>query len=184
MEKLEFVSLDGFHFPLIHQWFNKPHVQAFYSLREWTFEEVHKKLMPYVQGEKQMKCFMIYYGEHPIGYIQSYPIKEHPWENQDLPDEVIQEAAGMDLFIGEEEYVGRGLGCEVVNQFLERQIWPSYRYCLADPDIRNEVSVRLFQKCGFIEHKQIGSKDALQRITSLRLFIKEKFESKMIGDLI
>jgi aminoglycoside 6'-N-acetyltransferase len=176
MEKLEFVSLDESHFPLIHQWFNKPHVQAFYSLRAWTFEEVHKKLMPYVHGEKQMKSFIIYHGEHPVGYIQSYPIKDHPWKNQDLSDEVIQEAAGIDLFIGEEGHVGKGFGCEVINRFLEKYIWPSYRYCLADPDMRNEISVRLFRKCGFIEHKQILSKDALQRSVSLQLFIKERFD--------
>jgi aminoglycoside 6'-N-acetyltransferase len=176
MENLQFVSLDESHFLLIHQWFNKPHVQSFYSLRSWTFEEVHKKLMLYLQGEKQMKCFIIYYEERPVGYIQSYPIKEHPWENQDLSDEVIQKAAGIDLFIGEEGYLGKGLGREIINQFLEKYIWPFYRYCLADPDIRNETSIRLFRKCRFIEHKQILSKDALHRSVSLQMFIKERFD--------
>lgn len=174
MEKIQFASLNESHFTLIHQWFNKPHVQAFYSLRSWTYDEVRKKLMPNLQGEKGMKCFIIYHGKHPVGYIQSYPIKGHPWEDQDLSDEVVQEAAGIDLFIGEEGYLGKGLGCEIINRFLEECIWPFYRYCLADPDVRNEASVRLFHKCEFIEHKQILSKDALKRNVTLQLFIKKK----------
>jgi aminoglycoside 6'-N-acetyltransferase len=133
--------------------------------------------MPYVQGQKQIKCYIIFHNEHPIGYIQSYSLKDYPWENQDLDTKVIQEAAGIDLFIGEERCVGKGLGSEIINRFLEKYIWPSYRYCLADPDIRNEISLRLFQKCGFTEHKQILSKDALQRKVSLQLVIKERFPS-------
>ncbi len=174
MEKINFESLNESHFVLIHQWFNKPHIQAFYSLRSWTLEEVRKKLIPYLQGEKQMKCFVIYQGKHPVGYIQSYPIQEHPWENQDLSDEVIREAAGIDLFIGEEEYLGKRLGCKIINSFLGKYIWPFYRYCLADPDIRNEASLRLFQKCGFVAHKLIFSKDALQRSVTLQLLIKKR----------
>ena len=130
--------------------------------------------MPYLQGEKQMKCFVIYQGKRPVGYIQSYPIQEHPWENQDLSDEVIREAAGIDLFIGEEKYLGKGLGCKMINSFLEKYIWPFYRYCLVDPDIRNEASLHLFQKCGFEEHKLIFSKDALKRSVTLQLLIKKR----------
>jgi aminoglycoside 6'-N-acetyltransferase len=173
MQEIQFIPLHPSHFSIVHQWFNKPHVQAFYSLRSWTIEEVYKKLMPYVQNEKQIKSFIIYNKQFPIGYIQSYPVKDHPWENQDLPDSIIQKAAGLDLFIGEESCLGKGLGCIIINRLIEEQIWPSYQYCLADPDIRNRSSIRLFHQCRFVEHKQIIAKDALNRPVSLQLFIKE-----------
>ncbi len=172
--KISFELLNESHFALIYRWFNEPHVQAFYSLRSWTFEEVCKKLTPYVQSEKQMRSFIIYLGKDPMGYIQSYPIKDHPWECQDLSNEIIQEAAGFDLFIGEKEHLGKGLGCQIIDCFLEEHIWSYYRYCLADPDIQNTASMRLFQKCGFIKHKKIASKDALKRNVTLQLFIKER----------
>lgn len=79
-EKIQFASLNESHFTLIHQWFNKPHVQAFYSLRSWTYDEVRKKLKPNLQGEKGMKCFIIYHGKHPVGYIQSYPTQTNPFQ--------------------------------------------------------------------------------------------------------
>jgi RimJ/RimL family protein N-acetyltransferase len=43
-----------------------------------------------------------------------------------------------------------------------------------DPDIRNEASMRLFQKCGFIEHKQIDTKDALKQPVTLQLLMKKR----------
>jgi aminoglycoside 6'-N-acetyltransferase len=174
MEGLSFESLNPSHFQAIHGWFNTPHVQKFYSLRSWTFEEVQKKLLPCVQGAKHMKCFVIFHSKQPIGYIQSYPLKDHPWEDQDLPHEILENAAGIDLFIGEESFLGKGMGHMAVTRFLETWIWPFYQYCLADPDIQNKASIRLFQKSGFSKHKQIMSKDALQRPVILQLFIKNR----------
>jgi aminoglycoside 6'-N-acetyltransferase len=109
-----------------------------------------------------------------VGYIQSYPLKNNPWEGQDLPEKIILDAAGFDLFLGDANVLRKGLGYQVVNLFLEKYIWPHYRYCLTDPDVRNEASIRLFQKCGFIEHKKIPYLDALKQRTQLQLFIKKR----------
>jgi RimJ/RimL family protein N-acetyltransferase len=170
---IQFKPLNESHFDLMLRWFNKPHVQAFYSLRTWTYEEVCKKLEPHVRGEKQISGFIIYLEDCPIGYIQSCPIKYHPWENQDISEEIIQEAAGFDVFIGEEDYLNQGLGKQIIECFLKEHIWPHYQYCFVDPDIRNEASLRLFQKCGFIEHKQIDSQDTLKRSVTLKLLMKK-----------
>jgi aminoglycoside 6'-N-acetyltransferase len=169
-----FEPLTEKYFSLIHDWFNAPHIQAFYSLRDWTVEEVRQKLTLYIRGMGDMKCYIISFDKTPIGYVQCYPVNKHPWDNQDLTDEIIQDSAGIDLFIGEKEFIGKGLGCQILDTFLKRHIWPYYRYCLADPDIRNEVSMCLFKKCGFREHQQINCKDALQRPVTLQLFIKER----------
>lgn len=174
MPKISFTPLSEEHFPLIHAWFNEPHVQAFYSLRTWTLEEVRQKLTPYLQGVEGLKCYIALIDQIPIGYVQCYPVKKHPWDNQDLPDEIIQNSAGLDLFIGEKKFIAKGFGRRILDAFLTSHIWPYYRYCLVDPDIRNEASIRLFSKCGFKEHQQISSKDALQRPVSLKLFIKER----------
>lgn len=171
---IRFVPLEEVHFSLIHQWFNNPHVQAFYSLRSWTLEDVAKKLMPHIRHEKQIHGFIIFVNTIPVGYVQYCPVKDHPWEDQELPENIAQEAAGMDLFIGEEKYLGKGLGQEIVLCFLENYIWPYYQYCIVDPDVRNESSIRLFQKCGFIKHKVISTADALKRRVQLQLFIKKK----------
>lgn len=174
MSKIHFEPLNEEHFKLILHWFNKSHVREFYSLRTWTFEEVYKKLKPYVLGEAKISGFIICLEDHPIGYIQSYSIKDHPWENQDLSEEIIQQAAGFDLFIGEEAYLKKGIGGQVIECFLREHIWPTYQYCFVDPDIRNEASIRLFQKDGFIEQKQIHSQNALKQSVTLILLMKKR----------
>ena len=137
-------------------------------------EEVCQKLIPCIQGVGDMKCYVIFIDKTAIGYVQCYPVKKHPWDNLDLPEEVIQDSAGLDFFIGEKKLIGQGLGCQILDAFLKSHIWPHYRFCLADPDICNEISMRLFRKCGFKEHQLINSKDALQYPVSLQLFIKER----------
>ena len=69
---IQFKPLNESHFDLMLRWFNKPHVQVFYSLKTWTYEKVYKKLEPYVRKEKQISSFIIYLENHPIGYIQSW----------------------------------------------------------------------------------------------------------------
>jgi len=172
--KISFIPLHEKHFSLILKWFNTPHVQIFYSLRNWNIEEVRQKLTPYIQGVGGMECYIISIDKTPIGYVQCYPVKEHPWDNQNLVEEVLQNSAGIDLFIGEEEFIGKGLSCQILEAFLKNYVWTRYKYCLVDPDIRNETSIQLFKKCGFNKHQQINSKDALNRPVTLQLFIQER----------
>lgn len=172
--KICFALLREEHFALIHTWFNEPHVQSFYSLRAWTFEEVSQKLNPYIQGLGGIECYIISIDKVDIGYIQCYPVKEHPWDNQNLVEELIQNSAGVDLFIGEKKFIGKGLGHQILKDFLKNHIWNRYKYCFADPDIRNTVSIRLFEKCGFNKYQQIITKDALNRPSTLQLLIQER----------
>lgn len=172
--RISFTPLCEEHFALIHTWFNEPHVKSFYSLRTWTIDEVRQKLTPYIQGVGGMECYIISIDKTPVGYIQCYPVKEHPWDNQNLVEEVIQNSAGMDFFIGEKKFIGKGLGYQILEAFLKNYIWTRYKYCLVDPDIRNDISLRLFKKCGFHKHQEIRSKDALNRLVTLQLCIQQR----------
>ncbi len=169
MKKFTFHPITYEDIPLIHRWFNTPHVQAFFSLREWSEEEVLKKLQPVLEKERSVFAFIIYMGKKPVGYIQYCPIEEHPWPDQEIREEVSKTAAGLDLFLGEAEMIGKGLGSQIVLAFLEKEIWPKYSWCFADPDERNSASKRMFQKCGFEFHKNIASEDALKRPVTLSL---------------
>lgn len=158
--------------PLMHKWFNMQHVQSFYSLREWSEEEVLRKLSPDIKGEKPVYGFIVYDQDLPIGYIQYYRLVDYPWEEQDFSKEVREQAAGIDLFIGDPSYVGKGVGSKMVNAFLKERIEPFFHYCVADPDERNQASVRMFEKCGFVAHKLVATKDALGKPVRLQLMMK------------
>ena len=44
--KIHFKKLESSDIRLLYAWFNKPHVQTFYSLRDWSFDEVLQKMQP------------------------------------------------------------------------------------------------------------------------------------------
>jgi RimJ/RimL family protein N-acetyltransferase len=152
--------------PLMHRWFNEPHVQEFYSLRSWTMEEVRQKLAPILSGEKKVKGELIVIDGVPVGYLQSYPVSEHPWPGQDLPEGFVEKAIGLDLFIGEKEHVGKGYGSQAVRQFISK-----FPYCVVDPDEKNQASICLFERCGFHFHKEIEMKNPLGKRVKLMLMI-------------
>jgi len=172
--ELQFIKLKLEHISLIHKWFNLPHVKEFYSLRSWSEDEVLKKLQPYIFGEKPVYPFLVLGKGTPIAYVQYYPIKYFPWPKQDLPESIIQEGAGMDLFIGEAEFLGKGYGGQIIKQFLDKIIWPHFSYCVVDPDVENSKALKCYKKLGFKDHKIIESENALHKKVKLNLMVMLK----------
>ena len=60
--------------------------------------------------------------DSPIGYIQYYKVKDYPWDNQNLKEDIVKQAAGFDMFIGDETKIGKGLGSKLVSDFLNQFI--------------------------------------------------------------
>lgn len=157
--------------PLMLQWFNTPHVQEFYSLRPWTENEVLAKLTPYILGDKPVSGFIVLLNGNPVGYVQSYPVRDYPWPNQNLAEEIVTRAMGMDLFIGNERLSGKGLGQHIIRTFLDTHVCPTYQYCIVDPDIRNVRAIKCYEKLGFKPHQIIDTEDALQHPVKLMLMV-------------
>lgn len=155
----------------MHQWFNMPHVQRFYSLRPWTEIEVLEKLKPYILGDKPVTGFVILIDDTPIGYLQSYKVCDYPWPKQNLSQEIIDSAIGMDLFIGNNSMIGKGLGSKVIQEFIHSKVWPEFQYCIVDPDVENKAAIRCYERLKFKEHVLIETVDALERPTKLKLMM-------------
>jgi GrpB-like predicted nucleotidyltransferase (UPF0157 family) len=170
---ITFTSLSKVDFPLVYNWFNEPHVQEFYSLRSWTLDEVTKKLAPYIDGSKKVNGFICHIDKKAIGYIQYYNLADYPIPDQDIAQDVVIKAAGIDFFIGDKGFLKKGLAGIILEEFLHQQIWPHYQYCIVDPDIRNQRSIDFFAKHGFKKHKIIVTKDVLQREVKLQLMIRK-----------
>lgn len=171
MHTITFRALEFSDIPLMHIWFNTAHVQQFYSLRTWTENEVLEKLSPYILGDKPVSGFIILFNDTPIGYVQSYKVSDYPWPKQHLSQAIIDNAAGMDLFIGNSENIGKGLGSQIILTFIKHKLWPRFQYCIVDPDLKNQAAIRCYEKIGFNEHKIIETVDALEQPTQLKLMI-------------
>ncbi len=168
---IEFKPLDFSDIPIMHQWFNMPHVQAFYSLRAWSEKEVFDKLIPYIKGEKPVIGLIAFVNQKPIGYVQYYKVVDYPWPAQDLSQDIINNAAGMDILIGEKSMIGRGIGQLIINEFLQAYIWPKFNYCIVDPSTKHKSAIRCYHRSGFKKHKVIKTKDAMGCAEKVQLMI-------------
>ena len=171
---LRFEFLEPKHFPHLLKFFNEPHVQAFFSLRTWTMEDIQNKYSERVleNNKSSIRSWMIYLDQTPIGFIQDYPVKAHPWPDQDFMTDFIDRACGLDFLMGEKTFLGKKIGTLVFKRFCEDHL-KNYEFLVVDPDIRNQTGINFFSALGFEKNKIIRSRDALGRDQKYQLMVKQ-----------
>ena len=141
---------------LMHRWLNAPHVARWWYDEGASDREVKENSLPRIEGRETVEPFVILHGEKPIGYIQSYPISDGDDEEYArLVD--VEKSAGVDLFIGEAEYLYRGFGQRVLRRFLAEHVFsdPGISVCVIGPEPKNVAAIRAYEKAGFRPFKTI-----------------------------
>lgn len=141
--------------PLMHRWLNTAHVQQWWDSGAVTMDEVVAKYGPRIRGEQPTDPYLILYEAQSIGYIQTYRIADYHVHAQNI--ELNEDAAGLDLFIGEVAFVGKGLGSHVVARFVREVIFSRGPFVsvMLDPEPANQVAIRTYEKAGFRHVKTI-----------------------------
>ncbi|HEX2910156.1 MAG TPA: GNAT family N-acetyltransferase [Chloroflexia bacterium] len=176
--RINFQKLSLSDLPLMHQWLNTPFVYEWYGGHPETFENIVQEYTPYIEGREPNDSFLIMYDTIPIGYIQTYKIRDYPeWWQAVQPTE---EAAGVDLFIGHPDYIHQGLGGFLLNKFLREIVFapPEIESCIIDPATANKVAIKAYEKAGFrywktimdIEEDNPDPESHLMRVTRAELF--------------
>ena len=159
-EKLEFNPLKETDFPLLATWMNRPHMKSWWAEgKSWSQEDIAQKYKTYIEGykikeglKKPIHAFIISLDQKPIGYVQYYDA--HDFERKygyikaivpDLPDD----SAALDFYIGEPDFIGKGLGVKILDVFIKKHIWPRFQACFVDPDTENESAIKMYTKAGF-----------------------------------
>ncbi len=133
---------------LVHDWLGREHVRRWWG-DPGSRADVVEHYLPAIEGRDPTDLYAVVVDERPVGLVQTYLVRDYPLHAAlvDAGDE----AAGLDLFIGDEVLVGRGLGSEVIRAFVDEVVFAraATRSCVADPDVRNIASIRSFEKAGF-----------------------------------
>lgn len=134
-------------YALLSRWLSDPRVLEFYEGRDnpFPFERVRDKYAPRVLSDEGVTPCIMVFECRPVGYLQYYAAD---------PDEYSFEGSGniwaLDLFIGEPDYWGRGIGTRFVRLLLaylfEQQ---GATWVIIDPHVDNERAVRSYEKAGF-----------------------------------
>jgi aminoglycoside 6'-N-acetyltransferase len=135
---IEFAPLTEDDLPLLREWLEREHV------RLWWREPIEDELTQDRSGR-----YVIVVDGRPVGMIQTYLVADHPdWEAVVGAEPGL---AGVDLLVGEEDAVGRGIGPQALAAFAEEVVFarPGTRACVATVEEPNRRSWRAFEKAGF-----------------------------------
>jgi len=161
MERISFLELREIDFNLLYKWYNTDFVNKWYGKekREWTYKEIENKYIPYIQGQKPTDSYIILYNDIKIGYIQTYLIKNYPEYNALVKAD--DDSAGIDLFIGEKEYIHKGLGPIIIKEFLTNIVFQNknIKSCVIGPEPKNIIAIKAYKKVGFKYIKKIKIPD-------------------------
>jgi aminoglycoside 6'-N-acetyltransferase len=130
-------------------WLIRPHVSKWYAPAPSSFAEVVAKYGPRTLDGNAVQAFIVTLDGAEAGYIQAYSIDVFPEYAAQLGCE--KGVAGIDLFIGEEALLNRGIGSTVVRHFVDEVVFGAMlaHACIAGPDDGNAASIRAFEKAGF-----------------------------------
>jgi aminoglycoside 6'-N-acetyltransferase len=175
MDAFKFKKLDYKDLPLLQRWYNSKHVQAWYAKGPLELEELESKFNKCMSYKSPQSIFgyIVYRDKEPIGYIQYYSIKRHQWLDIDL-SQYLDNSAGIDIFIGEAQHLGKGLGGKIIRRFLTRHVFREYDFCFVDPQKDNLAALACYKKCGFFECENIFSDEKTPHL----LLIKPKSSFK------
>ncbi|KAA0765710.1 GNAT family N-acetyltransferase [Bacillus sp. SH5-2] len=143
---VRYVIEDDAH--IISKWLSDPEILQYYEGRD-NPQSVEQVLDHFIHNPNihEKRC-LIEFEDVPIGYIQMYPV-DSEWKIL-YGYEVSQNVWGMDQFIGEPAYWGKGIGTKLVQATITYIMENEGAEAIAmDPKVNNERAIKCYGKCGF-----------------------------------
>lgn len=172
---LTFRAFTEIDFPLLLAWLESPHVKKWWDQDiTYTIDLVKEKFGKHIHGlaisnnsNKKTYAYTISVDKEKIGYIQAYNARDFAEENGLDLDVISGSICGVDLFIGDEKFLHKGMGPQILNEF-EKQIWaPHFDWCLIDPVKDNAAAIKSFEKAGFKICEQLQTKSNVWMIKNV-----------------
>jgi RimJ/RimL family protein N-acetyltransferase len=143
--------------PQLHRWLNQGEALRWYGRKISSAAEIREKYLQRLPVESTNHAFLIELDREPIGFLQCYRLADYP----DYARLISAQPGdhGLDLFIGRDDLIGRGLGTEIVNTALAALIFsqPDARRCVLGPDPANRRAIRCYEKCGFRHERTVAT---------------------------
>jgi aminoglycoside 6'-N-acetyltransferase len=157
---IEFRPLAEDDLPLVEEWLGREHVAR------WWRDPIPQELAEFragIEGSDPTDHYLIVVDGRAVGMIQTYLAADDPeWEA------IIQVGPGVaavDILIGEEELIGRGLGPQILAAFAREVVTAGS--VIATVEEPNRRSWRAFEKAGFRHLRDVEEEGLPHRLMRL-----------------
>lgn len=150
------IAMDDIHFKhprkdqfeLIYQWYRKPHVLEFLDDPE-TGRSI-PDLQNYLTGRDHFWTpWLAYYKETPFAYLMTARVRKNEVGIWSKWREKKGKTYSLDMLIGEESFLGKGLSHLVIQKFIKEKFSHAAAF-LIDPELRNIHAIHVYEKAGFV----------------------------------
>ena len=144
--EFHFAPLAEHQLPLLCEWLNRSHVAEWWD-GPASLGAVREKYLPRIDSTL-VSPSVAFLNDVPVGFIQSYVVAEQ--NNGWWPDERDPGLIGIDQFLADADSLGKGLGTEMVSQFVRLLFQnPAVTSIQTDPAPSNLRAIRCYAKVGF-----------------------------------
>lgn len=151
--EMTFLSVEEKHHSIIQEWLHKEHVKPFFYGE--GLENTLRNLALSVKGIKNNGRYSF---EHLVACIDGQPFGflitsevEGPYDPKDPYNKWYEEGKTtitLDLLIGEEAFLGKGLAPRMIQEFLLDK-FSHVSKVLIDPEEGNQKAIHVYEKAGF-----------------------------------
>ena len=143
---------------MLHKWCNNEFIYEWFEQRKLSLEEIKTKYKNKLKNKKQ-DILIVRCDDKDIGLVQIYKYEK------DIDIKELNSYKNLyeyDIFIGEEEYLSKGLGSLIIN-LVNEIIYTKYKTdaIILRPFKRNTRAVRCYKKCNFEEIAEYDGFDTL-----------------------
>lgn len=141
---IEFIDKKD-NYELMYKWCSQNYIYEWFEQRKLSFSEIENKYKYKLLGNKQ-HLFFITYNDMKIGFVQIYKYDDKKSDKLISYNNIFE----YDIFIGEQEYLSKGIGTQIVN-YVNKYIYENYSCdCIVlRPFDRNKRAIKCYEKCGF-----------------------------------
>lgn len=141
--------------PALYLWLAKPHVAKWYAPAPSSYAEVVARYGPRTVEASAVRSHVVVSDGVAIGYAQHYDARAFPEFARVLDGG--EGIAAMDLLIGEEALVGKGLGPCAIRRYAQEVVFAdrAIASCVAGAPEGHAAGIRAFEKAGFRRWKSV-----------------------------
>lgn len=156
---------------LLTKWYQFDYVYNYFEQRILNYNEIVNKYYPRTLNDSNIVVEMIEIDKIPIGIIQYKLLEE---TDKKLYQIKCNKAYEIDIYIGEKQYHGLGIGQKAINIVCTRLFNENQADLLIMCPLKeNHRAINCYLKCQFVKKNEIVLPDTLGKKQEYILMIKE-----------